>query len=312
MTPDPATWKLLTPGAPGPVAIIEIAGDVDRALEALAMRPVPVGDVRRRSIAGVDVGVVARWSPTCAHLMPHGGRAVVRAILDALARAGLHEASRAAWPEAADEHEARMLDALARGVSPIGMDLLLDQPRRWRERALEPDDALDAALAPLLDPPLVVALGASNIGKSTLANELAGRRVAIVADEPGTTRDHVGVEIEAGGLLVRYLDTPGIRPSPDPLEREAADLAQDIVARADLLLLCADPAHPPPHPPTDALALIVALRTDLGTPAFDCDVDVSVHRGRGVDDLARAIRDALLPRDALDDPRPWRFWRGRD
>ncbi len=63
------------------------------------------------------------------------------------------------------------------------------RPKRFKNPASE---ARDRVLRRLIDPPLVVAIGPPNIGKSSLLNALAGRSVALVADEAGTTRDHVG------------------------------------------------------------------------------------------------------------------------
>src|SRR6185295_9623266 len=116
------------------------------------------------------------------------------------------------------------------------------------------------------DPPTVVAIGPPNIGKSTLLNALAGRSVAIVADEPGTTRDHVGVRLDLAGLVVNYIDTPGLDPrgAHEAIQREAQDLARDAARAADLVLLCSDPANAAPTgvPARDTLRL--GLRADLG------------------------------------------------
>ena len=313
MTIDPpiATWMLQTPGAPGPIGIIQIDGDVDGAFARLGIEPVATGDVRLRRIAGVDTGIVARWTDSCAHLMPHAGPAVMRAITRRLDDAGLARATRATWPEARDQFESRMLDALARAASPLAINLLLDQPRRWRDRVANPDPALDATLSRLIDPPLVVAIGAPNIGKSTLANTLSGRSVAIVADVPGTTRDHVGVAIDVAGLVVNYVDTPGIAPPATDIDREAAAIAADLVSRADLVLRCFDHAGVPP-PSVGPASLALALRLDLGPAGRPCDVGVSALTRQGIDDLARAIRERLVPDAALTDPRPWQFWPERE
>lgn len=313
MTTDPRTrWALLTPTAPGPVAIIQLEGDVDGALSRLAIRPVETGAVALRSIAGVDTGVVARWSATCAHLMPHGGRRVVRAIIDQLERAGIAPmpAPDATWPEATGAVDAHLLDALARAASPMAIDVLLEHARRAAGGAAPVSSEHARMLHRLLYPPLVVATGASNIGKSTLVNALAGRHVSIVADEPATTRDHVGVELNLAGLVVRYVDTPGVLSSGDAIDQEARAIADEVRDRADLLLRCADHAHAPLEAPHAYRgdALTVALRLDLGEPAFARDFDVVAPEGRGIEALARAIRDRLVPPPALADPGAWRFW----
>ena len=58
--------------------------------------------------------------------------------------------------------------------------------------------------------PLVVIAGRPNVGKSTLFNRLAGRRLALVADTPGVTRDRKEAEAMLRGRRVRLMDTAGL------------------------------------------------------------------------------------------------------
>jgi hypothetical protein len=319
--PD-ATWRLETPATgTGAIAVIAVVGDVDGALAALGVRPVAVGEVRLRSIAGIDDGIAARWANDTIHLMPHGGPAVAGAIAERLAHAGIRRDDgldpRAAYPEATDDVEALMLHALARAASPLAIDLLLDQPRRWRDAGQSsnapsergaPGSERDATLRRLIHPSLVVAIGATNIGKSTLCNALAGSAVSIVADEPGTTRDHVGVSLDLAGLVVRYVDTPGLGAPSGAIEREAERLAASVASQADLILRCGDARHPPPDAWPACASLTIALRADLGGPAWRADAATAAARGEGVGELARLIRDTLVPPGLLADPAPWRFW----
>jgi len=312
----PVTWSIQTPTTPGAVAIIQLtaasAAELGGAMASLGINIPAVGRAGVRNLCGVDRGVVARWSDRGVHLMPHGGPAVVRGIARALADAGFAiEATpdpQAMYPEARTLIEARMLAALARAASPLAVDLLLDQPRRW-ERAEEADASpWSDDLNRLITPPLVVAIGPANIGKSTLANILAGRTVSIVADEPGTTRDHVGALIDMAGLVVRYVDTPGVRAAGNEIEAAAAALAGELARGADLILACGDSSAPPPPPPDGVPRLTVATRIDLGRPLWPCDTAVSALDARGLADLVGRIRERLVPAAALNDPRPWRFW----
>lgn len=315
-----ASWALGTAPPGRGVAICEVGlrGDIDAALDALAIRPVAPGRIGLRVLAGVDEGLVARWSTDAASLMPHGGPAVVTRVVEACVRAGLRPGDTGdagCWPEARDPMEARMLAALARAASPLAIDLLLDQARRWAHPAGD-DPGLDgrsARLARLIDPPLVAALGAPNIGKSSLLNAIAGRSVAVVADAPGTTRDHVGARVAFAGVVVRYIDTPGIDPGSagrgQAADGEAQRLALGACARADLVLLCADRATrylAPPGGCGDTLR--VGLRADLGAPAEGADVLVSAFAATGLDLLAEAIAERLVPRADREHPGRWRFW----
>ncbi len=333
----PVTWTIQTPTAsPGAVAVVQVAGgsaaEVDATLVMLRIAPVRVGQVALRDLCGVDRGLVARWSGTSVHLMPHGGAAVIRALTGALLAAGLDEARemdpRIVYPEARSQVEARMLAALARAASPLAIDVLLEQPRRWEDASAErrgsadgPESVDRPELLRLIDPPLVVAVGPPNVGKSSLVNALAGRRVSIVADEPGTTRDHVGVMIDLAGLVVRYVDTPGraggrwllaVGQNEAAGEREivaAADrLAWEVASRADLVLLCGDAGSGLVQGPPGRECMTIATRVDLGRPAWGHDAAVSVVTGEGLKKLAALIRERLVPAAALDDPRPWKFW----
>ncbi|HMN41729.1 MAG TPA: 50S ribosome-binding GTPase [Phycisphaerales bacterium] len=322
----PTRYRLASPPplrSGGAIGIITLLGDVSGTLASLRTRDVAPGRASLREIPGIDSVVIARLCPDHAMIFPHAGPAVMARLLKALVALGVTRddapAPRESFPEAASELEARMLVALARAQSPLAIDLLLDQPRRWSgiplddrdpARVLSDDDS--RRLRRLIDPPLVVALGGPNIGKSSLVNALAGRSVAVVADMPGTTRDHVGVTLDLAGVVVRYVDTAGVTPAAvpaDELDRLAQQAARRIASEADLLLLCADAtsAFPPlddPHQET----LRIGLRADLGPPHQGADVLVSVSHASGLRDLTQSIGDRVVPPAIRGDPRAWVFW----
>jgi hypothetical protein len=316
-------WEIQTAtGAPGAIAVVQIAGggapEIESALRALGIEPVGPGRAGLRDLMGVDTGVVTRWTPGSAHLMPHGGPRVVRRLAAAIAeRLGPAQGvpDRERFPEAGSLLEARVLGAVARAASPLALRLLLDQARRWPAGTHDLEDPppvrggeAPPELSRLLEPALVVAVGAANIGKSALVNALAGRPVSIVADEPGTTRDHVGVLLDCAGLVVRYVDTPGVRADAAPVEEEARAIAGELLEPADLVLACGDAHHAPPENAYGATSLRVAVRSDLGRAAWAPAVSVSALTGDGLPELVAAIRERLVPETALRDPRPWRFW----
>lgn len=84
---------------------------------------------------------------------------------------------------------------------------------------------------------VIVIAGAPNAGKSTLLNALAGRDVAIVSNEAGTTRDIVEVRLDIDGQLVIIKDTAGIRETGSAIEQEGIKRARNALRTADLVLL---------------------------------------------------------------------------
>jgi len=315
---DRTIASLATPRPPGAIAVIHLRGDVDETLDRLGVRPVETGDVALRTIPEVDDAVVARFGAEHAAITPHGGPAIVAALLERLKRAGAeidHADPAALFPEARSAREARALLALSRAASPLAAPLLLEQHDRWANCTAGLDSAewtemerASAALDRLIDPPLVVAAGPPNIGKSTLVNALAGRSVSVVADEPGVTRDHVGVALELDGLAVRWVDAPGLREPESAPEAAALDLASRVIGGADLVLRCGDRAAPPPEPGAlgvpAARTLAVGLRADLG-PCRGAEVEVAALEGLGLGELAAAVRRRLVPDEALAWEGPW-------
>lgn len=311
-----ASWRLCTPAyAAGAIAIIEIRAEnrdrLDAAMRVLTGHDVSVGSAPLREFAHVDHGIAARANETTCFLMFHGGPQVVRSMCEELDRHGFRGSSEAfTFPEARDAIEDRMLRALAVAQSPDAIDALLAQPTLWRGEVMTGEcSEEDRALNQLIHPPIVAAIGAANIGKSSLLNALAGRTVAVAADEPGTTTDHVGVRLILDGLCVHFVDTPGIRAGAPEHERRAARASMRMADDAAMLLLCGDHTSAPPLAPAGfrGKTLRVNLRADLGQMACDADVSVSVHDAVSIERLAGRIREELVPRRLLQPIRRWRF-----
>jgi GTP-binding protein len=100
--------------------------------------------------------------------------------------------------------------------------------------------------------PVVALVGRPNVGKSTLFNRLAGERLAVVDEVPGTTRDRLVAEAEWNGVTFDIVDTGGIDPVPSsggkqPLSVGSADFIEAIryqaeaaIQEADVVLLITD------------------------------------------------------------------------
>ena len=85
-------------------------------------------------------------------------------------------------------------------------------------------------------------VGLPNAGKSSLLNALAGYERAIVTDIPGTTRDTVEEAVLCGGVLLRLIDTAGLRETEDAVEKLGVERSRRAMEEAELILLVRDGA----------------------------------------------------------------------
>ena len=166
--------------------------------------------------------------------------------------------------------------------------------------------------------PVVAIVGRPNVGKSALFNRLVGERVAIVEDEPGTTRDRVYGEAEWNGRRFTVVDTGGLELEPGSfIEERVQDQARVAVDEADLILFVVD-AHsglaPLDYEVADRLRkasrpVILVINkadnerreleaTEFYSLGFETTALVSAVHGRNSGDLADLIVEHLPP------PRP--------
>ena len=342
---------LTTANTPGAVAIVQLHGDaVTDVLQQLTGRR---DWIERRAtlcdFAEIDEGLAILLSGQAAQLMPHGGPRVVQRLLEHLtANLGCNydpaPSTQTLYPEANSPIEADMLDAIAKAASPAAIDLLATQPAQWAS-LLQQDGELSntqrqriaqrsQTLNHLLTPPKVVVAGPANVGKSTLTNALMGKRMSIVADLPGTTRDWVGGLVEltnappasplqrdgdpskthSQAIAVHWLDTPGLRDSDDAIEQRAIALAQQQIEQADVLIAMRDPDQP--WPVSETLPrqpdLWVINKVDDATDADesagltpDCPLSISAKKQRNLDRL----QSLVIHRLGVDElvKQPWAF-----
>jgi tRNA modification GTPase len=144
----------------------------------------------------------------------------------------------------------------------------------------------------------VAIVGRPNVGKSSLLNLLSQRDRAIVADLPGTTRDLLESELVLEGVPLTLLDTAGIRPTQDPVERLGIERSREALASADVVLLLFDleEGWTPADQELQALVpegvplLVVGNKLDRlaadGLTAGAGDVAISALTGAGHGELA--------------------------
>ena len=148
-----------------------------------------------------------------------------------------------------------------------------------------------------------VILGRPNAGKSSLLNALLGYDRAIVTAVAGTTRDTVEEKAVVGGVLLRLIDTAGIRDAEDEVERMGVERSRQAAARAELALLVLDGSQPLAGEDRQALAAArlaprrLILRNKIDLPqVLDSDslegertLPLSARTGQGLDGLEAAV-----------------------
>jgi len=122
--------------------------------------------------------------------------------------------------------------------------------------------------------PLVAIVGRPNVGKSLLFNRLAGKRLSIVEDTPGVTRDRLYAECEWSGRKFDIVDTGGIEPTTDN------EILLFMREQANIAINAAD---------------VIVLVTEIGTGVTDADKDVA-HM------LKRSHKPVVLVVNKMDNP----------
>src|SRR4051812_25472675 len=160
---------------------------------------------------------------------------------------------------------------------------------------------------------IVAVVGRPNVGKSTLFNRLIGKKLAIVDDQPGVTRDRHYAPAHIHGHNVTLVDTGGFDPtSDDPMQQGIARHVNAAIEEADVIVCLLDGSMSVTGPDREAVKLLrrskkpviyAANKVDtarqmpaanelyeLGVPEI---VPVSALHGRGTADLAQAIAKHL-------------------
>jgi GTP-binding protein len=162
-------------------------------------------------------------------------------------------------------------------------------------------------------PPTIAIVGRPNVGKSTLFNRLVGKRIALVSDLPGLTRDRREGEAAIGGHAVRLVDTAGLEEAaPETIPARMRAQTEHAITAADLVLFVID-ARAGVTPADKAFAdiarrtgpkvILVANKCEgsAGTDGFyegfelglGEPVAISAEHGEGLSDLESEILSAL-------------------
>lgn len=110
----------------------------------------------------------------------------------------------------------------------------------------------------------VAIIGAPNVGKSTLLNQLLHEDRAIVSDIQGTTRDIIEDTFNINGTLFRFIDTAGIRHTEDAIEKLGIERSLKAIEKAQIIILMSEPGvdFPSIKPRTDQAVIKIVNKTD--------------------------------------------------
>lgn len=149
-----------------------------------------------------------------------------------------------------------------------------------------------------------VIVGKPNVGKSSLLNSLLKEEKAIVTEISGTTRDLIEAELNLDGILLKLVDTAGIRDTSDTVEKIGIDRAKKAIARADLVLLVMDQSASLTELDLELLELtktkkriLVGNKIDLGKNVdiqSENIINISAKNNIGIDELSAEVKKLFI------------------
>lgn len=151
----------------------------------------------------------------------------------------------------------------------------------------------------------VAIVGQANVGKSSLLNKLLGKERAIVTEIAGTTRDSVEESIEVDGILLRLVDTAGIRDTEDTVEAIGVERSRKIANSSDIVLFVTRADRDMNEEEKQLLeeiqsnscqkCLIVYNKCDLGLIKHkNKGIAISCKQDKGIEELKKSIVEMFL------------------
>ncbi len=152
----------------------------------------------------------------------------------------------------------------------------------------------------------IAIIGKPNVGKSSLMNRLLDKDRVLVTDIPGTTRDHIDEILNIHGTSVILTDTAGLHPTNDPVEVMGIQKTDELIQKADLILLMTDKSEPVDE--NDRLIyqkikhkkyivvrnkIDIAKDIDLSRKQQKNEINISVLKNTGLNELKKKIAQAM-------------------
>ena len=160
----------------------------------------------------------------------------------------------------------------------------------------------------------VAIIGPANSGKSTLFNYILGRKMSIVSEIPGTTRDAIEVIVDISGYQVCFIDTAGLRDAMDSIEQEGMRITTQHAMNSDykIALFPADSINSLDYKTTsliDLNTIPVLSKIDLlGAPPYPYNVTIedkklitiSTDKEFGIEFLIEALKKKIIQDSTSD------------
>ena len=269
MPPPEPTCCLLTNSGRGAVAVVGIAGPIDRLTQVVDPLFKPVGSRSFQTLVQQTEQVIfyGQWKSTAEDLVVvktkfgleihcHGGDAASAAIVDDLVHSGCESVQQQAWrllhcDRWQAETETAICAATTTRTAGLLLKVLQNQTTALAELSAKiAGQQIPAAVADiehalswadfgisLTTPRSVVFCGHPNVGKSSLVNAIAGFQRAIVNSQAGTTRDVLSQSTAIDGWRIELKDTAGLRVSEDRVEALGIEKAKQEIARSQIRCL---------------------------------------------------------------------------
>ena len=151
---------------------------------------------------------------------------------------------------------------------------------------------------------LVTIIGKTNTGKSSFINKISQRDISIVTDEPGTTRDIIESSIDFKGVLIKFYDTAGLRPSKNKAENIGIKKAVTMANKSDLNLVFLNKKNEIHQYKKIMNPIFVISKSDLinkNTKKYKEINYISSHKGTGIQALLRKIYKKLSIEEIEED-----------
>ncbi len=156
-----------------------------------------------------------------------------------------------------------------------------------------------------------VIVGKPNVGKSSLLNSLLKEEKAIVTNISGTTRDLIEAELNLNGIILKLIDTAGIRNTDDVIEKIGIEKTIQAIKKATLVLLVLDQSNHLTDLDKELLELtknktriLIGNKIDLGNKIDIINenmINISALKNEGVDLLADEVRKLFIDENIISD-----------